>query len=187
MAFVRFSFWWRSPKNYATSTIIGKQPKGSTYITVAIWRSRCIYIYIYFIHIYIYIYVSYIIYIYICIKLNDALLSWKCGLQHQNLKWTPLHLKRSLTVDIVAVQRVIHNLQIDPRILARFFSSGLFGYQCTLRRFHCRHHHGCCGHCAVWSRGACGVRQQPFLENAQESGTAGETSPSHTCNSWGPR
>ena len=27
----------------------------------------------------------------------------------------------ALTVDIDTVQRVIHNLQIDPRILARFF------------------------------------------------------------------
>ena len=73
----------------------------------------------------------------------------------------------ALTVDIDAVQRVIHELQIDPRILARVFSSGLFGYQCTLRRFHCCHHYRHSCNCTLCGSGARGMPLRPFLENTQ--------------------
>ena len=59
-----------------------------------------------------------------------------------------------------------------------FCASGLFGCECTLRWFHCRHHHRCSGHCTLRRSGACSLCQQPFLEDTQESGRGSETSAS---------
>ena len=65
-------------------------------------------------------------------------------------------------------------LKILRRAAATYFRPGLSGCQRTLCWLHSCDHHGCSGHCALWRSSARGLREQPFLEDTQESSTAFE-------------